>query len=134
MVGFGYVLAWSPPAFPDGASDVGITPAANLEAVIVASAIFTLVTEASAIFVVLTDPAAMVGLGYVPAKSPPAFPDGARVVGITPAASLAAVMVASTIFALVTEASAILALVTEASAIFIVLTDPAAMVGFGYVP
>src|SRR4030095_14153242 len=110
MVGFGYVPAKSPPAFPEGASDVGITPAANLEAVIVAStifafvteasAIFTLVTEASAILVVLTDPAAMVGFGYVPARSPPALPDGASDVGITPAANLEAVIVASTIFAL----------------------------------
>src|SRR5205814_5914979 len=102
----------------------GITPTANLEAVIVASAIFTLVTEASAIFVVLTDPAAMVGFGYVPARSPPAFPVGASDVGITPAANLEAVMVASTIFTLVTDASAVLN----------ILVYPAAMVGFGYVP
>jgi hypothetical protein len=46
-----------------------------LDAVIVASTIFALVTEASAILVVVTVPAAMVGFGYVPVRSPPAAPD-----------------------------------------------------------
>jgi hypothetical protein len=45
----------------------------------------------------------MVGFGYVPERSPPAAPEAGKLVGITPAANLDAVFVASTIFALVTK-------------------------------
>jgi hypothetical protein len=74
IVGFGYVPI-NPHLLSTWCQLVGITPAANLEAVIVASTIFALVTEASAILVVVTVPAAMVGLGYVPERSPPAAPE-----------------------------------------------------------
>src|SRR5204863_2920447 len=57
-----------------------------------------------------------VGLGYVPDKSPPAVPFGGSVVGITPAASLPAVIEASTIFKVLTELSASLFVVTAFAA------------------
>src|SRR5262245_12909410 len=49
-----------------------------------------------------TAPAAMVGFGYVPARPPPAGPEGGNVVGMTPAARSAAWIVPSRIAVLVT--------------------------------
>ena len=86
-----------------------------------ASATLAVVTARSASLFVVTTPLLIIGLGYVPVKSPPAVPFGGKDVGITPAAS----------FALVTEASTIFAVVTELLASFAVVTTPLLIVGLG---
>ena len=60
-------------------------------------------TEPSVIFKVVTEFVANEGLGYVPFKTPPAFPLGGNEVGKTPLASLEIVTDASAIFEVITE-------------------------------
>jgi hypothetical protein len=67
-------------------------------------AIFELVIAEDDIFGPVIEPLAILGFGYVPIKSPPAFPLGGRFVGITPLA------------------------------IFDEVIAPSAITGFGYVP
>ena len=121
----------SPPAVPFGGKEVGITPAASFALVTDASTILIVVTLLSASLAVVITPLLIVGLGYVPVKSPPAVPFGGKEVGITPAASFALVTEASTIFAVVTELFASFILVTEASASFAVVTAAMLIVGLG---
>ena len=58
-----------------------------------------------------------VGFGYVPERSPAAAPLGGNEVGMTPAASFAAVTEPSWIFDVVTASSLIFLFVTASSAI-----------------
>jgi hypothetical protein len=53
----------SPPAFPFGGNDVGITPAASFAAVTDASTIFEVVTELSESLFVLMAPLLIAGFG-----------------------------------------------------------------------
>ena len=61
---------------PSAMSDVPTAPGAILAVVTASSAILALETAPSASLAVLTAPVAIVGFGYVPARSPPAVPVG----------------------------------------------------------
>src|SRR5262249_1360031 len=111
-------------AVPFGGSEVGITPAASFAEVTDASTIFEVVTELSASLVVLTAALPIVGLGYVPERSPPALPFGGNELGINSAA----------IFEAVIDPSITFEVAIELSASLIVVTAALPMVGFGYVP
>src|SRR5262249_49284450 len=85
--------------------------------------------------------AAIVGLGYVPARSPPAGPVGGSAVGAPaslpyamPAATFASVTAPLARSIVPTVPSAIFALVTAPSASWVVPTAAPASPGFGYVP
>ena len=80
---------------------VGISPGASFTPVTDASWIFEVPTELSASFVLSTADALIVGLGYVPVRSPPAEPPGGKLPGITPGASFAEVIDPSAIFVVV---------------------------------
>ncbi len=84
-------------------------------------------TVPSVIWEVPTEPAANVGLGYVPAKLPPAVPFGVKPDGVPVTFDHAT----SLILAFVIPKSATLAVVTVPSVICVVPTEPAANVGLG---
>src|SRR5262249_32280632 len=98
MVGFGYIPARDPPAVPEGGKDVGapvIFPHAT-------SLILASVTASIASAPVVPFRGQIVGWGWVPARSPPAAPDGGKLVG----APVTLLQATSLIFAFVTARSA----------------------------